>query len=40
MMSSLTTPIATFVVDGTAASDWRRPMGFIRATFSLVIFSG
>jgi drug/metabolite transporter (DMT)-like permease len=40
MMSSLTAPIATFVVDGTAASDRRRPMGFIWATFSLVIFSG
>jgi drug/metabolite transporter (DMT)-like permease len=40
MMSSLTAPIATFVVDGTAASDRRRPTGFIWATFSLVIFSG
>jgi drug/metabolite transporter (DMT)-like permease len=39
MMSSLTAPIATFVVDGTAASDRRRPMGFIWATFSLVILS-
>jgi drug/metabolite transporter (DMT)-like permease len=40
MMSSLTAPIATFVVDGTAASDRQRPMGFIWATCSLVIFSG
>ena len=40
MADSLTAPIATFVADGTAASDGQRATGCIWATLSLMLFSG